>query len=59
MEKVDLERKFEANLLNSGIYLVSLSMHVSTFMVNYQVPTASMRREQPSLCQLNAIRGIV
>jgi len=38
MEKVDLERKFEANLLNSGIYLVSLSMHVSTFMVNYQVP---------------------
>ena len=36
---VDLERKFEASLLNSGVYLISLSMHVSTFMVNYQVST--------------------
>jgi len=34
---VDLEKKFEPSLLNGGVYLISLSMHVSTFAINYQV----------------------
>ncbi|EPZ35221.1 Cation-transporting P-type ATPase domain-containing protein [Rozella allomycis CSF55] len=33
----NLERKFEPNLLNSSIFLLSLSMQVSTFLANYQV----------------------
>ncbi|RKP16975.1 hypothetical protein ROZALSC1DRAFT_278, partial [Rozella allomycis CSF55] len=32
----NLERKFEPNLLNSSIFLLSLSMQVSTFLANYQ-----------------------
>lgn len=28
--------KFEPNLLNSAIFLISLSMQVSTFVINYQ-----------------------
>jgi cation-transporting ATPase 13A1 len=30
------QRKFEPNLLNTSVYLISLSMQVSTFMLNYQ-----------------------
>ena len=33
---IDLERTFEPGLLNSAIYLISLSMQVSTFAVNYK-----------------------
>ncbi len=36
--KPDLEStKFEPNVLNSAVYLISLSMQVSTFLINYQV----------------------
>lgn len=35
-EAVDLEKKFEPSLLNGGVYLISLAMHVSTFAINYQ-----------------------
>ena len=34
---VDLEKKFEPSLLNGGVYLISLAMHISTFAINYQV----------------------
>ncbi|RKP09816.1 hypothetical protein THASP1DRAFT_34310 [Thamnocephalis sphaerospora] len=34
--KVDLDGEFEPTLLNSAIYLISLSMQVSTFAINYQ-----------------------
>jgi cation-transporting ATPase 13A1 len=34
--KVDLDGDFEPSLLNSAIYLISLSMQVSTFAINYQ-----------------------
>ncbi|GAA5951154.1 hypothetical protein JCM3765_002402 [Sporobolomyces pararoseus] len=33
---VDLEAKFSPNLLNSCIYLISLSQQVSTFAINFQ-----------------------
>ncbi|KAJ2721910.1 putative cation-transporting ATPase 1 [Coemansia sp. Benny D115] len=34
--EVDLEKKFEPSLLNTAMYLISLSQQVSTFVVNYQ-----------------------
>ena len=34
---LDSEAKFEPNLLNSAVFLISLSMQVSTFLINYQV----------------------
>ncbi|RIB07790.1 hypothetical protein C2G38_2112725 [Gigaspora rosea] len=33
---VDLEGDFEPSLLNTAVYLISLSMQVSTFAINYQ-----------------------
>lgn len=35
-EAVDLEAEFKPTLLNSAVYLISLSQQVSTFAVNYQ-----------------------
>jgi len=35
-EKVDLEKDFKPSLLNSAVYLVSLTQQVSTFALNYQ-----------------------
>lgn len=34
---IDLSAKFEPNLLNTAIYLLSLSQQVSTFAINFQV----------------------
>lgn len=34
--EIDLEAKFEPNLLNTAIYLLGLSQQVSTFAINYQ-----------------------
>ncbi|KAJ1902338.1 putative cation-transporting ATPase 1 [Kickxella alabastrina] len=34
--EVDVERKFEPSLLNTAMYLISLSQQVSTFVINYQ-----------------------
>ncbi|CCM06202.1 uncharacterized protein FIBRA_08445 [Fibroporia radiculosa] len=33
---IDLEAKFEPNLLNTAIYLLGLSQQVSTFVINFQ-----------------------
>ncbi|GAB1606814.1 manganese-transporting ATPase 13A1 [Argonauta hians] len=33
--KVDLEAKFEPNLLNTTVYIISVTLQVSTFFVNY------------------------
>lgn len=47
---VDLEAKFEPNLLNTAIYLLSLSQQVSTFVINYQGrPFREGIRENPAL----------
>ena len=52
--------KFEPNLLNTSVYLISLSMQVSTFFINYQGRPfrESMRENRPlyfSLCSLLAV----
>jgi hypothetical protein len=36
---IDLEAKFQPNLLNTAIYLLGLSQQVSTFVINFQVGT--------------------
>ena len=37
---IDLEAKFEANLLNTAVFLLGLSQQVSTFAINFQVSLA-------------------
>lgn len=39
---IDLEAKFEPNLLNTAIYLLGLSQQVSTFAINFQVRGLSL-----------------
>jgi cation-transporting ATPase 13A1 len=34
--KVDLDKKFQPNLLNSVVYIISLTLQVTTFLVNYR-----------------------
>lgn len=41
-KEVDLEGEFEPSLLNSGVYLIQLSMQVSTFAINYQVEISAI-----------------
>lgn len=48
--EIDLEAKFEPNLLNTAIYLLSLSQQVSTFAINFQGrPFREGIRENPAL----------
>lgn len=42
-KEVDLEGEFEPSLLNSAVYLIQLSMQVSTFAINYQVSLLFLR----------------
>jgi len=35
-EKVDLDKKFHPNLLNSVVYIISLTLQVTTFLINYR-----------------------
>lgn len=47
---IDLEAKFEANLLNTAVFLLGLSQQVSTFAINYQGrPFREGIRENPAL----------
>ena len=36
-EFIDLEKKFEQNVLNSTVYLISMTMQISNVAVNYRV----------------------
>ncbi|KAG0300168.1 hypothetical protein BGZ97_003362 [Linnemannia gamsii] len=57
---VDLEKTFEPGLLNSAIYLISLSMQVSTFAINYKGhPFRESLRENTYLYRgLMAVAGV-
>ena len=47
---IDLEAKFEANLLNTAVFLLGLSQQVSTFAIYYQGrPFREGIRENPAL----------
>lgn len=35
-EKVELEKEFKPNLLNTAVYLMSSSLQIATFAVNYR-----------------------
>lgn len=49
---IDLEAKFEANLLNTAVFLLGLSQQVSTFAINFQVSHDLGRRlsGMPDVC---------
>ena len=36
-EFVDLEKDFEKNIVNSAVYIISVSLQISNFAVNYKV----------------------
>jgi cation-transporting ATPase 13A1 len=47
---IDLEAKYEPNLLNTAVFLLGLSQQVSTFALNYQGrPFRESIRENPAL----------
>lgn len=56
----DLDAKFEPNILNSGVYLVSLIMQISTFAINYQGQPfrESLFQNKSLLYSLGAVSGI-
>ena len=39
-KKIDLEKTFEPSLLNSTVYIISMTLQISTFAINYRVSVA-------------------
>jgi manganese-transporting P-type ATPase len=54
------DKTFEPNLLNTSVYLISLSMQVSTFMINYQGRPfrESLRENRPLYLSLSSLLAI-
>lgn len=58
---VDLERtEFEPNIFNTSVYLISLAMQVSTFIINYQGRPfrESLRENKPLYFSLMSLYGV-
>ncbi|XP_062514963.1 endoplasmic reticulum transmembrane helix translocase-like [Corticium candelabrum] len=53
-EFIDLEKKFEMNILNSTVYLIGMTMQVTTFAVNYKGHPfmASLRENKPLMISI-------
>ncbi|KAL4219329.1 hypothetical protein ACF0H5_021909 [Mactra antiquata] len=60
-EKVDLEAKFEPNILNTTVYIISMSLQVSTFAVNYKGEPfmESLRNNKPMLYSVSISGGAI
>ncbi len=50
-EEIDLDAEFKPNILNTVIYLISLTMQISTFAINYQVRCPSLDRRNAHQCR--------
>lgn len=59
-EEIDLDADFKPNILNSAIYLISLTMHVATFAINYQGEPfrEAIRDNKPLWNSLRLVAGI-
>ncbi|AET39046.1 ion-transporting P-type ATPase SPF1 Ecym_3576 [Eremothecium cymbalariae DBVPG len=58
--QIDLEKKFEPSLLNTGIFLINLVQQVSTFAVNYQGEPfrQSIRNNKGILYSITGVAGL-
>ena len=55
---IDLEAKFEPNLLNTAIYLIGLSQQVSTFAINFQVRGRSNHLDSRLICSFRVVLSV-
>jgi cation-transporting ATPase 13A1 len=59
-ERLDQNAKFQPNIINTVIYLISLGMQVSTFLINYQGRPfrESLRENKPLFYSLTALYSV-
>ena len=53
----DLEKEFEPNILNSTVYMISMSLQVATFAINYRYTVEFHRLGQCSIDWATAVVG--
>ena len=54
---VDLDSKFEASIINSTVYLISMAMQLSTFAVNYKVSSHGLSFRIFANCHDSPLQG--
>lgn len=60
-EEIDLDATFKPNILNTAVYLISLTMQIATFAVNYQGRPfrESLTENNPLWLAIRIVGGIV